>query len=95
MNLAIDPRLIARLSTEFTSLSEHLNILGRDLETLRCQVVAENARPTQQPTPPPRARRRTPGDGRDHAHGPRSDHDPGHHAWRGSPWNRRRWFVES
>ncbi|MEC3958254.1 DUF2339 domain-containing protein [Nocardia sp. CDC153] len=53
MNLAIDPRLIARLSTEFTSLSEHLNVLGRDLETLRCQVVAENARTAQQPTPPP------------------------------------------
>ncbi len=55
MNLAIDPRLIARLSTEFTSLSEHLNVLGRDLETLRNQVVAENARTAPQPTPAPAA----------------------------------------
>ncbi|MGW4247281.1 hypothetical protein ACWELQ_32855, partial [Nocardia sp. NPDC004722] len=46
MNLAIDPRLIARLSTEFTSLSEHLNVLGRDLDTLHHQVIAENARTT-------------------------------------------------
>ncbi|MFE3191283.1 DUF2339 domain-containing protein [Nocardia sp. NPDC059240] len=46
MNLAIDPRLIARLSTEFTSLSEHMNVLGRDLQTLHGQVIAENARTT-------------------------------------------------
>ncbi|GAB2522927.1 DUF2339 domain-containing protein [Nocardia heshunensis] len=46
MNLAIDPRLIARLSTEFTSLSEHMNVLGRDLETLHRQVIDENARTT-------------------------------------------------
>lgn len=41
MNPAIDPRLIARLSTEFTSLGEHLNVLGRDLDTLHAQVLAE------------------------------------------------------
>lgn len=43
MNPAIDPRLIARLSNEFTSLSEHLNILGRDLDTLHRQVLADIA----------------------------------------------------
>ncbi|MEV0468084.1 DUF2339 domain-containing protein [Nocardia tengchongensis] len=41
MNPAIDPRLIARLSTEFTSLGEQLNVLGRDLRTLHTQVLAE------------------------------------------------------
>ncbi|MFE3796619.1 DUF2339 domain-containing protein [Nocardia tengchongensis] len=41
MNTAIDPRLIARLSTEFTSLGEQLNVLGRDLRTLHTQVLAE------------------------------------------------------
>ncbi|BAW10583.1 DUF2339 domain-containing protein [Nocardia seriolae] len=53
MNLAIDPRLIARLSTEFTSLGERLNVLGRDLDTLRCQVIAENARIAPTRTTPP------------------------------------------
>nr|WP_246598219.1 DUF2339 domain-containing protein [Nocardia tengchongensis] len=43
MNTAIDPRLIARLSTEFTSLGEQLNVLGRDLRTLHTQVLAESA----------------------------------------------------
>ncbi|MGW4354025.1 DUF2339 domain-containing protein [Nocardia sp. NPDC004582] len=48
MNPAIDPRLIARLSTEFTSLSEHLNLLGRDLDTLHTQVLAETTRTAAQ-----------------------------------------------
>ncbi|MFF0634188.1 DUF2339 domain-containing protein [Nocardia sp. NPDC004151] len=48
MNPAIDPRLIARLSTEFTSLGEHLNILGRDLDTLHTQVLAETMRTAAQ-----------------------------------------------
>ncbi|WP_281180239.1 DUF2339 domain-containing protein [Nocardia acidivorans] len=41
MNTAIDPRLIARLSTEFTSLSEHMGTLGRDLEVLRTQLITD------------------------------------------------------
>ncbi|MEV6770655.1 DUF2339 domain-containing protein [Nocardia sp. NPDC051030] len=52
MNTAIDPRLIARLSNEFTSLSEHMGVLGRDLEVLRCQVVADRSR-TDAPEPAP------------------------------------------
>ncbi|WP_245721508.1 hypothetical protein [Nocardia crassostreae] len=46
MNTAIDPRLIARLSTEFTSLSTHMGVLGRDLEALHRQVIAEHERQT-------------------------------------------------
>lgn len=58
MNLAIDPRLIARLSNEFGSLSEQMGTLGRDLEVLRCQVVATQApqsaaMPPQTPATPP------------------------------------------
>ncbi|MFE3257467.1 DUF2339 domain-containing protein [Nocardia sp. NPDC059091] len=49
MNPAIDPRLIARLSTEFASLSEHLNLLGRDLETLHRQVLADTGTPHPAP----------------------------------------------
>ncbi|MFB7720393.1 DUF2339 domain-containing protein [Nocardia sp. NPDC056100] len=54
MNTAIDPRLIARLSTEFTSLSEHMGILGRDLDVLRSQLVVapRPAQPVVPPTPP-------------------------------------------
>ncbi|MFD7842775.1 DUF2339 domain-containing protein [Nocardia sp. NPDC059764] len=48
MNPAIDPRLIARLSTEFTALGEHLNVLGRDLDTLHTQVLAETMRTAAQ-----------------------------------------------
>ncbi|MEU0544128.1 DUF2339 domain-containing protein [Nocardia sp. NPDC005978] len=48
MNTAIDPRLIARLSTEFTSLSDHMSTLGRDLEVLRGQLVADRAGQTAQ-----------------------------------------------
>ncbi|MGX1805027.1 DUF2339 domain-containing protein [Nocardia sp. NPDC055321] len=63
MNTAIDPRLIARLSTEFTSLSDHMSTLGRDLEVLRGQLVAERGGPTAQgaatgafPSQPPNPR---------------------------------------
>lgn len=50
MNTAIDPRLIARLSTEFTSLSDHMGTLGRDLEVLRTQLIATPGRqPDQSP----------------------------------------------
>ncbi|MFF2553786.1 DUF2339 domain-containing protein [Nocardia sp. NPDC058058] len=54
MNTAIDPRLIARLSTEFTSLSEHMGILGRDLDVLRSQLVVapRPAAPVVPSTPP-------------------------------------------
>ncbi|WP_330184337.1 DUF2339 domain-containing protein [Nocardia sp. NBC_01503] len=54
MNTAIDPRLIARLSTEFTSLSEHMGILGRDLEVLRTQLIVDPlvARPAAPFAPP-------------------------------------------
>ncbi|WP_233434573.1 DUF2339 domain-containing protein [Nocardia yamanashiensis] len=53
MNTALDPRLIARLSTEFTSLSHTMSVLGRDLDVLRDQVVAETTRTATPPTPAP------------------------------------------
>ncbi|MET7771342.1 DUF2339 domain-containing protein [Nocardia sp. NPDC005366] len=51
MTTSIDPALIARLSGEFTALGTQMGVLGRDLDLLRAQVLADTHRTAPTRTP--------------------------------------------
>ncbi|MDV6304303.1 DUF2339 domain-containing protein [Rhodococcus cerastii] len=52
-NSGLDPQLVARLSSRFDSLGDHMRQVAVDLQTLQSQLGAAGAAPRQAPAPAP------------------------------------------
>ncbi|CCQ13781.1 putative uncharacterized protein [Rhodococcus sp. AW25M09] len=50
-NSALDPQLVARLSSRFDSLGDHMRQVAVDLQTLQSQLGAASVAPTRAPAP--------------------------------------------